>query len=262
MTIWETGFLDGIAKAHSSWDEDAFADATIIMGQKKWRVHRVIICKQSQYFAKALEGHFMVSPADRMAQSAKLLLTKELKNKEAKTKTINLTGSSFLEEEVDGLLKYLYTRQLSPRQSVNPIRTYVVADYFQVWELRAKATKQASNELQKLLKWEFFVNFRERCHTVLGEYPDTHLEATVLKVIADNILVVMYESKAWDELTAAYPRLPKKVLDVLYPKPEPNTGVKRAASVAFDDARQAARTGTMPPPAYASVRQRMGLSSR
>ncbi|KAH8787905.1 hypothetical protein F5883DRAFT_707030 [Diaporthe sp. PMI_573] len=225
---------------NSSWDEDAFADATIIMGQKKWRVHRVIICKQSQYFKKALEGHFM----------------------EAKTKTINLTGSSFLEEEVDGLLKYLYTRQLSPRQSVNPIRTYVVADYFQVWELRAKATKQASNELQKLLKWEYFVNFRERCHTVLGEYPDTHLEATVLKVIADNILVVMYESKAWDELTAAYPRLPKKVLDVLYPKPEPNTGVKRAASVAFDDARQAARTGTMPPPAYASVRQRMGLSSR
>lgn len=42
------------------WGEQQFSDATIIMGQKIWHVHRWVICKQSKYFEKALEGHFMV----------------------------------------------------------------------------------------------------------------------------------------------------------------------------------------------------------
>lgn len=31
------------------------------MGQKSWPIHRLVVCKQSRYFEKAFEGHFVVS---------------------------------------------------------------------------------------------------------------------------------------------------------------------------------------------------------
>ncbi|KAG8157259.1 hypothetical protein KVR01_012967 [Diaporthe batatas] len=207
------------ALVNKLWGDDEFADATIVMGQKTWRVHRAIICNQSQYFAKALEGHFM----------------------EAKSKTINLMSCDFLEEEVDSLLKYLYRRQLDENQKRQPLRAFVVADYFQVKELRNKAAEEASRALRKLIINKRFINYKEMCRTVLGSYPDTLLEEVIIKVIADNIEVVMYErDAAWDELTAAYPSLAKKVLPVLFPQPPPPppaplAGIKRFASVAFDD---------------------------
>lgn len=43
------------------------------MGQKIWRAHRFVICKQSQYFEKALEGQFMVSAIDLTFGLDKLL---------------------------------------------------------------------------------------------------------------------------------------------------------------------------------------------
>lgn len=55
------------------WGDEKFSDATIIMGQKIWRVHRFVICKQSQYFEKALEGQFMVSAIDSTFGLDKLL---------------------------------------------------------------------------------------------------------------------------------------------------------------------------------------------
>lgn len=57
----------------SLWGDERFSDATIIMGQKTWRVHRWVICQQSSYFEKALEGHFIVSRIDLTFDSDKLL---------------------------------------------------------------------------------------------------------------------------------------------------------------------------------------------
>lgn len=132
-------------------------------------------------------------------------------------------------------MKYLYTRELDACQKKNPISTFVIADYFQVTELRDKAAKGASDELQKLINKSYFINFKKQCHTVLRQYPDTDLEATVLKVIAVNTGVVMYESGVWDELTTTYPDLANKVLQILVPKPGQATGFKRSAGLAFDD---------------------------
>lgn len=42
------------------WEDTQFSDATIIMGEKTWQVHRWVLCKQSNYFMKALEGSFKV----------------------------------------------------------------------------------------------------------------------------------------------------------------------------------------------------------
>lgn len=51
---------DILADFHSLWGDRQFADATIVMGDQTWKVHRWVICKQSSYFMTALEGSFMV----------------------------------------------------------------------------------------------------------------------------------------------------------------------------------------------------------
>ena len=61
MTISRISPLDRFAHNSSLWGDEEFADATIIMGQKTWRAHRAVICKQSKYFQNALEGQFAVS---------------------------------------------------------------------------------------------------------------------------------------------------------------------------------------------------------
>ncbi|KAI7777053.1 hypothetical protein LA080_004213 [Diaporthe eres] len=207
--------------ATSLWGDKRYSDASIIMGQKVWHVHRWVICEQSPYFEKALEGEFM----------------------ESKNKTINLTGSQFLEEQVDGMLKYLYFNELDTRQKKDPVAAFIVADYFQVASLRTQAADQLSKGLTDLASKKFFVNFQEYCHIVLGQHPGTHLEETVIKVIADNLSMVMHESGAWGELTDVYPKLAKKVLAVICPKPAALTVIKRPAGVAFDDTLQSGRYG-------------------
>lgn len=212
------------------------------MGQKVWHVHRWVICRQSPYFEKALEGAFMVSMTFEPLEIQNLweLLTDRWTSQESKTNTINLTGSQFLEEQVDGMLKYLYFDALDNRQKKDPIATFMVADYFQVASLRTKAADELGTMLQSLTLKKWFVGFKELCHIVLGQHAGTHLEQTVLKIMADNIQMVMHESGAWDEFTDTYPSLAKKILEVIYPKPVLAI-VKRPAGVAFDDTLQRAR---------------------
>lgn len=240
-----SSLFDGITKVSSLWGDKRYSDASIIMGQKVWHVHRWVICEQSPYFEKALEGEFMVSMTPHTLGLRNLwnLLTGRWTSQESKNKTINLTGSQFLEEQVDGMLKYLYFNELDTRQKKDPVAAFIVADYFQVASLRTKATDQLSKGLTDLASKKFFANFKEYCHIVLGQHPGTHLEETVIKVIADNLSMVMHESGAWGELTDVYPKLAKKVLAVICPKPAALTVIKRPAGVAFDDTLQSGRYG-------------------
>ncbi|POS75068.1 hypothetical protein DHEL01_v206529 [Diaporthe helianthi] len=208
----------------SAWGDEEYADATIVMGQKKWPVHCLVICKQSKYFEKALKGQFEAS-------------------------------CEFLEEEVDALLKYLYTGQLELRQQQNPMRTFLAADYFQATKLRDRAAVEADKSLQQLINKTRWVNFKEKCRHVLGQYPDTLLEDIVMKVIASNPRAVMYESGAWDDLTAAYPNLADKVLHALFPNHQQVTGAKRPASAAFDSASPAALSNRSSRATAASFRE-------
>lgn len=211
------------------------------MGQKIWHVHRWVICKQSKYFEKTLEGQFMVSMTAMTFEWQKLL-TSRWKFQESNTKTINLTGSQFLEEDVDGMLKYLYLQELDHRQKKDPVATFLVADYFQVTALRTKSTEELSRGLAKFAVTKYFTNFKTWCHIVLAHHPDSDLEKTVVKVIADNIQTVMHESGAWNELNTEYPSLARKVLEVIFAKPAPVTAIKRPVSVAFDDTLQSGRS--------------------
>lgn len=140
------------------------------------------------------------------------------------------------------MLKYLYSHELHKRQQTDLIATFLVADYFQAAELRTACAELLGKRLHAYSQNGWFVNFKQLCHIVLDLHADTHLEDTVIKVIADNIQKVMHESGLWDELTDAYPLLAKKILEVKFAKPAPATGIKRPAGVAYDDTLQSGRS--------------------
>lgn len=141
------------------------------------------------------------------------------------------------------MLRYLYFSQLDTHQKKDPIATFMVADYFQVASLRTKAADELGTNLQSLTQKKWFVGFKQLCHIVLGQYAGTRLEQTVVKIIADNIQMVMHESGAWAELTDSYPSLAKKVLEVIYPMPVSGNPFKRSAGAAFDDTLLQVRPG-------------------
>lgn len=46
--------------SNSLWGDTQFSDASIAIGGHNWKVHRWVICRQSEYFMRALEGAFTV----------------------------------------------------------------------------------------------------------------------------------------------------------------------------------------------------------
>ncbi|KAH8744184.1 hypothetical protein F5883DRAFT_623291 [Diaporthe sp. PMI_573] len=168
------------------------------MGQRTWHVHRWVLCKQSKYFEKALEG------------------------------------SPFSEEEVDYMLKYLYFHEFNKRQMKEPVAAYAVAEYFQVPSLCSVAASQLSSALDELITKGYVVRFKECCHLALGKHAGTQVEQTVINVLAGNIEWVMHESHAWDELTDAYPGLAKNILQTIHPKPA-ESSIRRPPGFDFKD---------------------------
>lgn len=43
---------------YSAFGDDRFTDAIVKCGRQTWNVHRVILCRESEWFAKALCGNF------------------------------------------------------------------------------------------------------------------------------------------------------------------------------------------------------------
>ncbi|KAI3392945.1 hypothetical protein diail_4962 [Diaporthe ilicicola] len=178
------------------WGDERFADATVVMGNKTWHVHRW----------------------------------------ESKDKKINLTGSPFPEADIDDMLRYLYFHELDKHQISNPIAAFVVADYFQVEPLCAILANQLSVGLEELIRKKFWVNFKGWCKRALGKHEGTPLERKVIGILANNIDTVMHESGAWDELTNDFPDLAKKILGELIPNsPSSATNLKRRALVTFNE---------------------------
>ncbi|KAK3659700.1 hypothetical protein LTR56_001063 [Elasticomyces elasticus] len=46
------------------WKDNKHADITVICAERSWRVHKVILCAQSPFFAKACDGDFKASGLD------------------------------------------------------------------------------------------------------------------------------------------------------------------------------------------------------
>ncbi|KAL1858842.1 hypothetical protein Daus18300_009840 [Diaporthe australafricana] len=215
------------------WGEEKFSDATVIMGQKKWHIHRWLVCQRSDYFERALEGNFEASSYDLPLGANDTNCN--IPFQESKDKTINLTGSPFTEEDVEDMLRYIYFQVLGKRQIKDPISAFVVADYFQVTSLCTIAAQQLTTGLDELVRKGYIIRFKEWCDLVLRKHKDTLLEQMVVKFLASRIHWAMHDSNAWDELTEAHPYLAKRIMQELFPKPVVEPRLKRPAGLAFDD---------------------------
>ncbi|KAK7992754.1 hypothetical protein PG996_012217 [Apiospora saccharicola] len=98
----------------SAFGDDRFTDAVVKCGGQTWNVHRVIVCRESEWFAKALCGNFT----------------------EASTRVIEI--HDFEPTNVEKVLRYIYSGEdpaakLSPGESTYSIQLiglYQSADYF------------------------------------------------------------------------------------------------------------------------------------
>ncbi|KAK7733671.1 hypothetical protein SLS53_008138 [Cytospora paraplurivora] len=216
----------GPPTANGLWGDDKFADATIIMGNKVWRIHRWVVCQQSDYFMKAYEGDFKDC-------------------KESVDKTIDLSNGEFTEEEVNSMLKFLYTHELERHQKSKPLETAIIADYFQVQALQSKALQELKGGLRKLIVGGNFVNFKRWAFRILKDHSNTDIEQALVTATASNLQDVLYNSilpATWNEIVQRHPFFANKVLLAVFPRRETAGAVgtkpsswKRVAGVAFDD---------------------------
>ncbi|KAH7033144.1 BTB/POZ protein [Microdochium trichocladiopsis] len=97
-----------------------FADAIVECDGKSWRVHKAIVCKRSEWFRKALNGHFME------ADLAKV------------------TIREYTHERIEWILKWMYSGnngldnlgKLYGNPLTAAIEGYLTADYFMLDELK------------------------------------------------------------------------------------------------------------------------------
>ncbi|ROW00052.1 hypothetical protein VPNG_08329 [Cytospora leucostoma] len=216
----------GPPTANGLWGDDKFADATVIMGDKVWRIHRWVVCQQSDYFMKAYEGDFKDC-------------------KESVNKTIDLSNGEFTEEDVNSMLKFLYTHELDHQQKKDPMTTAIIADYFQVQALQSKALQELKGGLRNLIVGGNFVNFKRWAFRILKDHSDTDIEQALVAATASNLQAVLHNSilpAAWNDIVQKHPFFANKVLLAVFPRPgtagavgTKPPGWKRTAGVAFDD---------------------------
>ncbi|ROV92998.1 hypothetical protein VMCG_09027 [Cytospora schulzeri] len=209
----------GPPTAKELWGDEKFADATVIMGTKVWRVHRWVVCPQSGFFMNAYEGEF----------------------KESKTKTVNLSDRDLPQEAVQMVLRFLYTHELDRRQKADPLTTAVMADHFQINALRTKALQEFKCGLRNLIIGGNFVNFRKWALRILGDHADTEIEQALVDVTAASVQAVIHNHvipSTWNDLVQKHPTFANKVLLALVPKPKFRAdgmdvtvaGIKRSAA--------------------------------
>ncbi|KAK8131592.1 hypothetical protein PG984_008030 [Apiospora sp. TS-2023a] len=120
---------------YSAFGDDRFTDAIVKCGGQTWDVHRVIVCRESEWFAKALCGNFT----------------------EASTRVIEIRDIK--PSDVEKVLRYIYTGE-DPAANIPPgesmyttqlIDLYQLADYF-VIGLRDKALEHLQRYLENLAR--------------------------------------------------------------------------------------------------------------
>ncbi|OTA98738.1 hypothetical protein M426DRAFT_17146 [Hypoxylon sp. CI-4A] len=104
-----------------------FSDVTVSCGNRTWKLHRAVICVRCPYFNTVFSGS----------------------SKEATTSRFTLKDQ--IPEDVDGVIRYLYTGEITKEFAAQgPVELARAAELFQLRGLMNKAVEIAGNIFQKL----------------------------------------------------------------------------------------------------------------
>lgn len=73
----------------------------------------------------------------------------------------------FTADDINDLLHFLYTNDLTSRQKSDPLATFMVADYFQAKALREDSVVALRSGLTLLVETAYWRNFR-KCESILS----------------------------------------------------------------------------------------------
>lgn len=228
LFYWTTNIrVQVFTNMHSLWRDKKWADATIVMGDCTWNVHRWVVCKQSDYFNKVFEGQFLVG-ALLSRYSKPFFSAVDADNylsQESSEKKVDLTGNPFAADEVNNLLIFLYTAQDKGFISQNILRVYGVADYFQVAHLRYRALRRLHSLFDFSAHNRFWDNYRDLALGSIHQFPVGECQKVLVEVTAKHITAIINEvsTELWDKLKAADPSIVEQVLKACFPKEQYDT---------------------------------------
>ncbi|KAK3676934.1 hypothetical protein LTR78_003139 [Recurvomyces mirabilis] len=163
----EAAILDGIAQAYK---DKEYADLEIICADKTWKAHKLVLCKQSDFFKKACSGDF----------------------KEGKQNKIELPDDD--KQAVDAILAFLYTHKYgdegNSQSDTSPmsldIRVFTIADKYFIEPLKVYAASKFQPRTTGEWKSPEFAQAIEELYTA-GPPTDRSLRNMVLSVVRDNV---------------------------------------------------------------------------
>lgn len=160
-------------------------------------------------------------------------------SQEAHNKTIVLVNQTFTANDIDAMLRFLYTAKLQEHHLKDPVKTFVVGAYFHIKNLRDVAIYRIKKGLESYIETGYWRNWRKLAVQFLTEFQGTEIEQALVQVTAFHARSVIHQPLVmWDELIAAHPSFANQVLKQAFPKPaEPQPTMVKSS--AFDDARRA-----------------------
>lgn len=141
----------------------------------------------------------------------------------------------FSVEDIDGMLKFLYTHELQNREIRDPLRTYFVAEHFETRLFGKKALGHFKRGLQYAVNNKDWSTYKYYAMKVQFDFPNSDMENVLADVTAQNIENIMYESGTWNQITSAYPFFGVQILKARFPKNGQEAVNKMPESAAFDD---------------------------
>ncbi|RMY86141.1 hypothetical protein D0864_07137 [Hortaea werneckii] len=125
-----------------------YADMTITCSGRTWQVHKVVVCSQVPFFAKAVTGKFKVRHIRKKSMIRLLILRQEARNS-----CIDLVGDD--PSTVDVMLRWLYYGTLHfqecwPSDMCGTrflARCYKIADKYLLADLRTSASQKLRSTL-------------------------------------------------------------------------------------------------------------------
>nr|OQO09832.1 hypothetical protein B0A51_17540 [Rachicladosporium sp. CCFEE 5018] len=179
-----------------------FADFVIVCGEKEWKVHKAIICPQSEYFTKAFNGQY----------------------NEGKSGRIDLSSDD--EAALNEFIKYLYTNEYVPTDATIELEArgmlhlhiHVLADKYNLPDLIPEA---AEHFMALAEHYAFDKVFAEWLTAVLDETPPhSTLRQAVFDIVKKQLKDLLtsagpHNVEDVDALRAALSRFPDFTLELL-----------------------------------------------